>query len=136
MAEVMREVEETTVSNTAAPVVTGTVPAQATSTVATARTTSGVPTAERIVYFITGILMVLLAFRFVLSLLGANRNNGFGNFIYSVSYPFVAPFFGLFGYNVSYGVSRFEIETVVAMVVYALVGYGITKIIRIAHKTA
>jgi hypothetical protein len=76
--------------------------------------------AERVIYLLGGILLVLLALRVLLSLLGANRANGFADFIYGVTYPFVAPFFGLFGYDVSYGVSRFEIETVVAIVVYAL----------------
>jgi hypothetical protein len=96
---------------------------------------SGTTTAERVVYYILGILMAILAFRFVLSLLGANRDNAFAGLIYGISYPFVAPFFGLFGYQVKYGVSRFEIETLVAMAVYALLAYGIVKLIRIARKT-
>jgi hypothetical protein len=97
---------------------------------------TGPSTAERIVYYIAGVLLAILAFRFVLSLLGANRNNGFADFIYSFSYPFVAPFFGLFGYEFEYGVSRFEIETLVAMAVYALIAYAIAKMIRIARKEA
>lgn len=86
---------------------------------------------DRIVWYIAGLLMTLLAIRFVLSLLGANRGNGFADFIYSVTYPFVAPFFGLFGYQVQYGVSRFEIETLVAIAVYALIAYGISKLVHI-----
>jgi len=75
--------------------------------------------AERIIYLLGGLLIVLLALRVLLSLLGANRDNGFADFIYGVTYPFAAPFFGLFGYDVQYGVSRLEIETIVAIVVYA-----------------
>ncbi len=86
---------------------------------------------ERVIWYIAGILLVLLTFRFVLSLLGANRGNAFADFIYSVTYPFVAPFFGLFGYEVQYGVSRFEIETLVAIAVYALVAWGIAKLVNI-----
>src|SRR5665213_1979653 len=82
----------------------------------------------RIVWFIAGVLIVLLALRFVLVLLGANPANGFANFIYSVSHPFVAPFFGLFGYNLRYGVSRFEASTLVAIVVYALIAFGIARL--------
>jgi len=37
--------------------------------------------AARVVWYVAGILLVLLASRFVLSLLGANTNNGFANFI-------------------------------------------------------
>lgn len=87
--------------------------------------------AVRIVWFITNILLVLLATRFVLTLLGANPANGFANFIYSVSNPFVKPFFDLFSYNTQYGVHRFEGYTLVAMAVYALIAFGITRLIMI-----
>ncbi len=136
MAERIQEVEETTVSNG--------LPVQSTTRVTStdrvvndepvAVNNSGTSTAERVIYYLVGLLMALLAFRFVLSLLGANRENAFANIIYSITYPFAAPFFGLFGYKVQYGVSRFEIETLVAMAVYALIGYAIAKLIRIARK--
>jgi uncharacterized protein YggT (Ycf19 family) len=87
--------------------------------------------AARIIWFIAGVLLTLLAFRFVLTLLGANPNNGFADFIYSTSHPFVAPFFGLFGYNLQYGVSRFEIYTLIAMAVYAIVAYGLVRLVTI-----
>ena len=95
-------------------------------------------TLTNVVWYITGILMALLAFRFVLALLGANPSNSFANFIYSASHPFVAPFFGLFSYDLRYGVSRFEAFTLVAMAVYALVALAIVRLINInrpvAHK--
>lgn len=97
-------------------------------------TRPGESTAERVIYYIVGVLSTLLVIRFVLSLLGANRNNGFADFIYSVSHPLVAPFFGLFNYEVKYGVSHFEVETIVAIALYVLVGYGFAQIIRIARK--
>jgi len=88
--------------------------------------------AERVVWFVAGILLVLLGFRFLLSLLGANTTNGFANFIYSTSHPFVSPFFSLFSYkNYSYGVSRFEIYTLVAMIFYAVVAWGIAKLVTL-----
>ena len=37
--------------------------------------------AARVVWLITGILLTILAFRFVFILLGANRANGFADFI-------------------------------------------------------
>jgi hypothetical protein len=87
--------------------------------------------AVRVIWYIAGVLLVLLAFRFVFVLLGANPANGFANFIYTTSHPFVSPFFGIFNYNLRYGVSRFETYTLVAMVVYALIAYGIAKLITI-----
>jgi uncharacterized protein YggT (Ycf19 family) len=101
---------------------------------ATVVRTTGRSTAARVVWYVAGVLLTVLAFRFVLSLLGANRGNPFADLIYTLSYPFVVPFFGLFGYEVEYGVARFEIETLVAMAVYALVAYGIVQIIRIARR--
>ena len=41
------------------------------------RSVSGSTLAQRIIWYIAGILLVLLAFRFVLTLLGANPNNAF-----------------------------------------------------------
>lgn len=91
--------------------------------------------AERIVWYIAGLILVLLAFRFILSLLGANRNNAFADFMYSVSQPFVSPFFSLFSYNnYEYGVSRFEVYTLFAMLVYAVVAWGISALINLNRK--
>ena len=89
----------------------------------------------RIIWFIAGIILALLALRFILSLLGANTGNAFSSFIYSTSHPFAAPFFGLFHYNVvSYGISRFEVYTLVAMLVYALLAWGITYLLTINRQ--
>jgi YGGT family len=91
--------------------------------------------AERIVWFVAGILLILLGFRFLLSLLGANTTNGFANFIYSASHPFVSPFFSLFSYkNDSYGVSRFEIYTLVAILFYAVIAWGIAKLVTLNRE--
>lgn len=87
--------------------------------------------ATRVVWFIAGVIITLLAIRFVLVLLGANANSGFADFIYTVSRPFVAPFFNLFSYDLSYGVSRFEIFTLVAMAIYALIAGAIARLINI-----
>lgn len=85
----------------------------------------------RVVWYVAGVLLTLLAFRFFLAALGANPNNQFASFIYDVSHPFVAPFFSLFGYNLQYGVSRFETFTLVAMFVYAVVAWSIGRLFTI-----
>lgn len=94
-------------------------------------TVSGATLAARIIWYIAGVLLVLLALRFILALLGANPTNGFANFIYTTSHPFVAPFFSLFGYRLQYGVSRFEVYTLVAMAVYALIAWGLARLVTI-----
>lgn len=91
--------------------------------------------AARIIWFIAGAIIILLAFRFTLVLLGANPANAFANFVYTVSHPFVAPFFGLFSYNLRYGVSRVEIFTLVAMGVYAVIAFGLARLVTISRRT-
>jgi hypothetical protein len=104
-----------------------------TKAVTTASSATKYAKAEMIVYIIVSVLEALLAIRILLSLLGANQANEFAHLIYTVTYPFAEPFFGLFGYTFQYGVSHFEIETIVAMVVYALIGWVITKLLRIGR---
>lgn len=92
---------------------------------------------ENLVWTVAVIILVLLAFRFVLSLFGANSSNGFANFIYTTSHPFVTPFFGLFNYHeYAYGVSRFEGYTLVAMAVYLVLAWIITRLINLATPPA
>jgi uncharacterized protein YggT (Ycf19 family) len=87
----------------------------------------------RLVWFITGVILAILALRFVFVLLGANPANGLANFIYNVSEPLVRPFFNLFNYNFVNGTARFEGFTLVAMVIYALIGYGIARLLTIGR---
>jgi uncharacterized protein YggT (Ycf19 family) len=89
------------------------------------------PKSERVLSIIIGFVASILAIRFVLTLLGANRSNGFADLIYSVTYPLVSPFFGLFGYKFEYGVARVEVETLAAIAVYALIGYGIGRLLAL-----
>jgi H+/Cl- antiporter ClcA len=88
--------------------------------------------AARIVWLIAGIIITLLAFRFVLALFGANPNNAFASFIYSTSQPFVTPFFNLFNYNyVDNGVGRIEIFTLIAIAVYGAIAGLIARLVSI-----
>ena len=95
----------------------------------------GVNIVSRIIWLAAGIILLLLAFRFILSLLAANTGNSFAHFIYTVSHPFAAPFFGLFHYNnIQYGVSRFEVYTLVAMLVYAAIAWILTAAINVGRR--
>jgi hypothetical protein len=89
--------------------------------------------AERVVWLVAGVILAILAFRFVFTFLGANPANSFAHFIYSVSQPLVAPFFGLFNYNYVYGVSKFETYTLVAIAVYALAAAGIARLVTLGR---
>ncbi|HSX23603.1 MAG TPA: hypothetical protein VLE74_00685 [Candidatus Saccharimonadales bacterium] len=88
----------------------------------------------RIISLIGSIITGILALRFILSLLAANRSNAFASLIYSLSHPFVAPFFGLFNYQEQVGIVRFEFETLVAIAFWALVTWMVVRLITIGVK--
>jgi hypothetical protein len=87
--------------------------------------------AKRVVYYITGFIIILLLLRIILLLLAANQSNGFVNFIYTISGFFAAPFYGIFSYTPTYGASVFEVSSVVAILVYGLIGWGIAKLVTL-----
>lgn len=90
--------------------------------------------AARIVSLIGGLISFVLVLRFLLSLLGANSTNAFANFIYTVSRPFVAPFFGLFNYQPQFGTVRFEWETLIAIVFWAAVTWFVVRLLTIGSR--
>jgi len=91
--------------------------------------------AAQIIWFVVGLIFAIHAVRFVLALLGANLDNPFASFVYAISEPFVAPFRGLLQVSeFQAGVSRFEIETLLAAFIYLLIGWGIVKAIELARK--
>lgn len=99
-------------------------------------TVSGVNLAARVIYFIGGIIVGLLSLRFILSFLGANRGNTFASFIYDLSRPFVQPFFGLFNTTPRFGVVRFEIETLFAILFYGLLTWLLIRLVNIGNNRA
>jgi hypothetical protein len=90
--------------------------------------------AVRIVYYLLGVLEALLGIRLILKLLGANPKSAFVTFIYNVTGIFLAPFEGIFRNAISSGIetkSVLEPGTIIAMLIYALIAWGIVKLIRI-----
>ena len=81
----------------------------------------------QIVWYVLGLIEVLLAFRFVLKLLGANADAGFTSLIYGVTYLFAAPFLNVFRITQVAG-SVLEWTTLLAMFVYGVVAFGIIKL--------
>lgn len=99
-------------------------------TVATSRTVSGTTLAIRIIWFVAGFIITLLGLRVILQLLGANDAAGFVTFIYAISDPFAAPFYYMFP-EPTRGVSTLDISSIFAMIVYALIAWGITKLLTL-----
>lgn len=97
-------------------------------TVQSTNTVSNSVILKRIVWYIAGVIIALLAIRIILLLLGANDASGFVSFVYGLSAIFAAPFYGIFSYQPAYGVSTLELSSLVAIAVYALVAWGIAKL--------
>jgi len=87
--------------------------------------------AAAIVGFVVGVVDILIAARFLGKLLGASAQSAFVSFINTVSGPLVAPFQGIFG-NGGSKANSFETADLVAIVVYAVIGWGLVMLIRIA----
>ncbi|OGC43775.1 hypothetical protein A3J98_00585 [candidate division WS6 bacterium RIFOXYC1_FULL_33_10] len=85
---------------------------------------------EYIIYFLFGVLDILLIFRILLKLTGANTSSGFVNLIYDITNIFILPFQGMFSGSSS-TTSVFEPSVLIALVVYAFIAWGIVKLIRI-----
>ena len=87
--------------------------------------------AAAVVGLIVGVVDVLIAGRFLLKLLGASSQSSFVGFIYGLTGPMVEPFRGIFG-NSGASNNVFEPAALVAIAVYALIGWGVVVLIRIA----
>lgn len=94
--------------------------------------TSGIIIAQRLIWFILGVVNVLIAIRFTLLLLGANQGAAFVDFIYGITAVFVGPFVGIFG-EPTYGRFMFEWSSVLAIVIYTLVAWGIVKLLTLTR---
>jgi uncharacterized protein YggT (Ycf19 family) len=81
----------------------------------------------QVIYLLFGIIEGLILLRFVLKALGANPNAGFAEFIYQITAPLVAPFVGLFS-NPTYGAAVIELQSIIALVVYALVAWVLGRL--------
>jgi len=128
----MEEERRTEVRNQTVATGTGSVNRQ---TVKSEEKIGGSTLAQRIVYYIGTTIVVLLAIRFVLLLLGASQSSGFVNFIYDLTNIFAAPFNGIFT-EPTYGSSTFDSATLVAMFLFALLTFAVGKLLTINKKEA
>lgn len=118
---------------------TGARVSQETRKVGTEVTGDGRSILTNIVWYIVGFIEVILLLRFVLKLLGANPSNGFVDLVYTVSGVFTAPFDSIFGVTTPPAGdvnSVFEPSILVAAAVYALIGWGIVKLINLNRPAA
>lgn len=85
------------------------------------------------IWLATSTLEILLAIRFMLKLIAANPGAGFAQFIYSVTGVFLTPFVGLTGTPSADG-SVLEVFTLIAMLVYALLAWGLVRLMWLVFE--
>src|SRR3990172_8235132 len=88
----------------------------------------------QVIWYILGVIEVLLAFRVLLKLLNANSASGFVSFIYALSSVFAQPFAGILKITASSGIVL-EWSTLIAMAVYAVLAYGIVMLLQLIKPT-
>ena len=88
----------------------------------------------QVIWYVLGVIEVLLAFRVFLKLLGANTYSSFTTFIYGLSSIFSQPFAGILGISSNSGMV-FEWSTIIAMAVYAVLAYGLVALFQLVKPT-
>lgn len=83
-----------------------------------------------LISWVFGFIEVVLAFRFALLLLGANADAAFVELVYRVAAPFMVPFEAVSGVKETRIGSVCDWSTLLAIIVYAVVGAGLNSLIR------
>jgi hypothetical protein len=100
--------------------------------IAAANQNSAIARIVNIIYFLFGVLEFLLGLRVILHLIGVNEANGFANFINVLSAPFVWLFSTLVQNPALSPNSVFEVTTIIAMIVYAILAWIIGRLVWLA----
>ena len=82
------------------------------------------------VWLLTGIVEFLIGLRVILKLMAANAEAPFVSMIYNVTDLFLWPFFGITGTPAANGMVL-EISSLLAMLVYAALGWVLAELLRL-----
>jgi len=86
--------------------------------------------ATQLIWLLLGILEALIALRVIFKLIAVNPANAFATLLYNVTGFFVAPFASLTGAP-ALGGSVLEISSIIAMIVYLLIGWALERIVYV-----
>lgn len=84
----------------------------------------------QIIWYIVGVVEVLLGFRMALKALGAFPSSFFTSMIYTLSDPLVLPFTGILPASGTVN-ATFEWSTIIAAVVYLILAFGIMELMQL-----
>jgi uncharacterized protein YggT (Ycf19 family) len=83
---------------------------------------------SQFIWLLFGALEALIGIRVILMLIGANPANWFTAFVYQLSELFLWPFRNIIA-NPAFQNNVLEITSLIAMIVYALIGWGIVRLV-------
>ncbi|HEX2348948.1 MAG TPA: YggT family protein [Ktedonobacterales bacterium] len=81
------------------------------------------------IYVVFGVGITLIIIRVILKALAANPDAGFTSFLYGVTNPLVAPFQGIFATPQAGTGSVFELSSIIAIIVYALIAWALVRLV-------
>jgi len=84
-----------------------------------------------VISFVIAVIAILIAIRLVLKLLAASTESSFTNFVYGITNPLVGPFQGILGTPASGNGSVFELSSLLAIAIYLLVGWLLTRLVQL-----
>ena len=84
----------------------------------------------QVIWYILGVIELLLAFRMTLKALGADPSSAFASLVYALSNPLALPFSGILGVTGTSQGNFFEWSTIIAAVVYAIIAIGIVELMQ------
>jgi len=87
---------------------------------------------NQVIWYILGLIEVLLVFRTVLKILGANQFSGFASLIYAITTPLTVPFSGILGVSIT-GTSIIEWSTIIAAIVYFCIAWGLVYLLDLIY---
>lgn len=83
-----------------------------------------------VVWFITFVILSIILLRFIMLIINANEENGFVSWVYGTSEFFVRPFLGITN-DPSFNGAVFEVNSLIAMLIYILIIYGILQLVKV-----
>ena len=87
---------------------------------------------KQVIWYILGLIKVLLVFRVILKVLGASQASAFTNFIYSITAALVLPFNGILK-AFALGDSILEWSTIIAGLVYLSLAWGFIYLLELIY---
>jgi hypothetical protein len=90
---------------------------------------------NQIIWYILGVIEILLGFRIVLKAVAANQGSGFTGFIYSITGPLALPFRGIINDSMN-GNSIIEWSSLFAIIVYLIIAGGFVYLLDLVNPVS